>query len=302
MFLGCLSGLRAQDVKEAYERNKRDVQAVSTYVKALRMGRQEKLADSVVREYMGRCPVVQLEDKDTYLLLGRYAFEDVYSNAFDYGLFIAKKLRWDREPKTGADAKEAMFYRLRWGGGADEIDKRYEILTTLSRNLEKEIDRRCCPSVREGRYRMPEYDSLKVAHLKYLLRKGEFLRDGSLRMKVGVYEDYVAGDYAGVVQKLQLVRELNWKELGESYAMQVLDALVLAGANREVLLSGIALLQDYIRGVDEESVHCFSVLGELYRACGDEASGERYKRLGEQAEAAKKERFGSFIDVFKHEE
>ncbi|MDE7074805.1 MAG: hypothetical protein K2O69_07155 [Odoribacter sp.] len=302
LFLCCLSGLRAQDVEEAYERNKRDVKSVSAYVKALRIAGQEKQADSIVKEFMSRCPVVQLEDKDTYLLLAKYAFEDVYSNAFDYGLFIGKKMRWDRERKEGEEAKQALFYRLRWGGGEDEIDKRYEVLTVLSRNLGKEIDKCCCPVYREKRYRMPDYDSLKVAHLNYLLQKGELLNDGSMRVKMGVYEDYVAGNHTGILQKLWLAHDLKLKDVGETYAMRILSVLADAGAERHILESGIALLHRYADGQQEGMVSCYGVLGELYAKCGDEENGNRYKQLGKKTEAERMERYGGFINIFKNKE
>ena len=54
------------ELRDAYEKDKRDVKAVTEYVRALGETQKRAQADSVVREYMARCPVVQLEDKDTY--------------------------------------------------------------------------------------------------------------------------------------------------------------------------------------------------------------------------------------------
>ena len=280
LLLGCLSGLRAQDLKEVYERNKRDVKIVTEYVNALRNANQEKQADSIAREYMVRCPVVQLEDKDTYLLIGKYLFEDVYSNAFDYGIFAMRRMRWE----------------------AGRIDKRYEVLSVLSRKLDREIDNRCKPFYQEEKYVMPEYDSLKVKHLKYLLQKGDFIKGGSMQMKVAVYENYVAGDYAGVLQKLWVAYDLQLKGLGENYTMRILSVLADAGAERRVLESGIALLHRYADGQQEDMVSCYGVLGELYAKCGDEETGNRYKQLGKKIEAERMERYGGFINIFKNKE
>lgn len=279
LFLG-LSGLQAQEVKDAYEKNKRDVQVVTEYVKALRNAKQEKQADSIVREYMARCPVVQLEDKDTYLLISKYVFEDLYSNAFDYGITALRRMRWENE----------------------QIDKRYEVLSVLSRKLDREIDNRCKPFYQKGKYEMPEYDSLKVEHLKYLLQKGDFIRGGSMQMKVAVYEDYVKGDYEGVLQKLWVAYDLQLKGLGENYAVRVLSVLLDVGAKRRILESGIALLHRYIDGQQEDVVNCYGVLGELYRKCGNEENGNRYKQLSKKAEEEKMERYGGFINIFKHKE
>ena len=78
------------------EKDKRDVKAVTEYVRALGETQKRAQADSVVREYMARCPVVQLEDKDTYLLINKFVFEDVYSNAFEYGIFMQRKMHWEK--------------------------------------------------------------------------------------------------------------------------------------------------------------------------------------------------------------
>lgn len=280
LFLGCLSGLSAQEWKETYEKDKWDIKAVTKYVKSLRDAKQEKQADSIVREYMASCPVVQLEDKDTYLLIGKYVFEDVYSNAFDYAVFAMRRMCWE----------------------AGQVDKRYEVLSVLSRKLEREIDNRCKPFYRNEKYVMPDYDSLKVEHLKYLLQKGDFVREGSMQMKVAVYEDYVAKNYADMLQKLWVACDLQLKGLGEKYTMQVLGVLVDAGVERRVLESGIALLHRYADRQQEDMVSCYGILGELYKACGDEENGNRYKQLGKKAEAERMERYGSFIKMFENEE
>ena len=197
------------ELRDAYEKDKRDVKAVTEYVRALGETQKRAQADSVVREYMARCPAVQLEDKDTYLLINKFVFEDVYSNAFEYGIFMQRKMHWDREAKNDEVGEKARLLSLLRGmqgsiSNADEIDKRYEVLSVLSGNLRKEVDKRCLPAYTGDKYVMPGYDSLKIAHLKYLLQKGDLLGQEIMQLKIGVYEDYVAGNYAGMVEKLNL--------------------------------------------------------------------------------------------------
>ena len=122
------------ELRDAYEKDKRDVKAVTEYVRALGETQKRAQADSVVREYMARCPVVQLEDKDTYLLINKFVFEDVYSNAFEYGIFMQRKMHWDREAKNDEVGEKARLLSLLRGmqgsiSNADEIDKRYEVLS-----------------------------------------------------------------------------------------------------------------------------------------------------------------------------
>ena len=74
------------------EANKRDIKVVKEYVEALEEANKGKEAERVAKEYMSRCPVLQVEDKETYLLLNKYVFTDPYSNVFEYGIYAMKKM------------------------------------------------------------------------------------------------------------------------------------------------------------------------------------------------------------------
>ena len=78
--VGCCLAASAQNdvelLKKQYEANKRDVKAVKEYVEALGNTKMRQEAERVIREYMARCPVLQIEDKDTYLLLSKYVFSE----------------------------------------------------------------------------------------------------------------------------------------------------------------------------------------------------------------------------------
>ena len=144
--VGCCLAASAQtdleSLKEKYTVNKRDIKVVKEYVEALEDARKGKEAEQVIKEYMSRCPVLQVEDKDTYLLLNKYVFADPYSNVFEYGIYAVKKMKWDREESSAPEDKAARLKRLFKGlgsgvSGDNEIDKRYEVLMVLSRNLNK---------------------------------------------------------------------------------------------------------------------------------------------------------------------
>ena len=93
--VGCCLAASAQtdleSLKEKYTVNKRDIKVVKEYVEALEDARKGKEAEQVIKEYMSRCPVLQVEDKDTYLLLNKYVFADPYSNVFEHGIYAVKK-------------------------------------------------------------------------------------------------------------------------------------------------------------------------------------------------------------------
>ncbi len=69
--------------------------------------------------------------------------------------------------------------------GDNEIDKRYEVLMILSRNLNKEIDKQCDPYLKDKQYVLPLYDSLKLERLTYLVNKGAIIGAGWNALKVG---------------------------------------------------------------------------------------------------------------------
>ena len=96
-----------------YEANKRDLNAAKEYAAALEQAGKGKEAEAVVREYMGRCPVLQIEDKDTYLFINRYVFENPYSNVFDYGIYAIKKMKWDRMEEVAGDVAGDKVARLK---------------------------------------------------------------------------------------------------------------------------------------------------------------------------------------------
>ena len=71
------------ELRDVYEKDKRDVKAVTEYVKALGETQKRTQADSIVREYMARCPVVQLEDKCTEWRRNRLGVVEVSGKAVE---------------------------------------------------------------------------------------------------------------------------------------------------------------------------------------------------------------------------
>ena len=208
--VGCCLAASAQtdleSLKEKYTVNKREIKVVKEYVEALEGARKEKEAEQVIKEYMSRCPVLQVEDKGTYLLLNKYVFADPYSNVFEYGIYAVKKMKWDREENSVPEDKAARLKRLlkglgSGGSGDNEIDKRYEVLMVLSRNLNKEIERQCDPYLQDKQYVLPLYDSVKQERLTYLVNKGQLLGQDGMRLKLAINKALHAGNNAQVISE-----------------------------------------------------------------------------------------------------
>ena len=254
--VGCCVAASAQtgleSLKEKYEANKRDIEVVKEYVEALEKAKKGKEAERVTKEYMYRCPVLQVEDKDTYLLLNKYVFADPYSNVFEYGIYAMKKMKWDREDIPAGEDKatrlERLFRSLGSGvSGDNEIDKRYEVLMMLSRNLNKEIDKQCEPYLQDKQYVLPLYDSLKLERLTYLVNKGQLLGQDAMRLKLAVNKALHAGNYARVVRDLEVAANLNMTDLRDNYIVAILTVLSESTLDKELInniLSFVLRLRD----------------------------------------------------------
>lgn len=286
-----------------YEAHKRDLGIAKEYAEALEKAGEAKEAEAVVREYMGRCPVVQVEDKDTYLFVNRYVFEDPYSNVFDHGIYAIKKMKWDREEKKVANDRVARLMDIFKGmsdavSGDDEIDKRYEVLATLSNNLSREIDRQCVPAYEEGRYVQPAYDAVKIAHLTRLVEKGGLLNEGGMRVKLAVAKAMEANDQDRVFRYLENACELGLEDIRGSYAVRILSLLVERGMDRtlaEEALAWVTKLSEEEKP-EEGGTNYYYLLADLHELLGNREEAEQCKQRGDAIEA---ERMAQFGDLFK---
>ena len=306
--VGCCVAASAQtgleSLKEKYEANKRDIEVVKEYVEALEKAKKGKEAERVTKEYMSRCPVLQVEDKDTYLLLNKYVFADPYSNVFEYGIYAMKKMKWDREDIPAGEDKatrlERLFRSLGSGVSGDkEIDKRYEVLMMLSRNLNKEIDKQCEPYLQDKQYVLPLYDSLKLERLTYLVNKGQLLGQDAMRLKLAVNKALHAGNYARVVRDLEVAANLNMTDLRDNYIVAILTVLSESTLDKELINN---ILSFVLRLRDREetaggSTNYYNLLGRLYALVGDKDNADKYKKMGDAIEAERMERYKDLFEA-----
>ncbi len=306
--VGCCVAASAQtsleSLKEKYEANKRDIEVVKEYVEALEKAKKGKEAERVTKEYMSRCPVLQVEDKDTYLLLNKYVFADPYSNVFEYGIYAMKKMKWDREDIPAGEDKatrlERLFRSLGSGvSGDNEIDKRYEVLMMLSRNLNKEIDKQCEPYLQDKQYVLPLYDSLKLERLTYLVNKGQLLGQDAMRLKLAVNKALHAGNYARVVRDLEVAANLNMTDLRDNYIVAILTVLSESTLDKELINN---ILSFVLRLRDREetaggSTNYYNLLGRLYFLVGDKDNADKYKKMGDAVEAERMERYKELFEA-----
>lgn len=291
LVLFCGSVLYAQDVKQNYMSNKRDVGAVKAYYESLLASKKKAEADSVRREYMSRCPVVQIVDKDTYLLLNDMLFNDPYSNVFEYGVYAYKKMTWDRFESTEklsskAEAMKSIFKGFSVSASkADEIDKRFEAFSLITKSLEREISTICEPKYVKDHYEMPPFDVKKAEHLEYLAGKAG--NDGLL-LKLYVAKAISAGDYNRAVNSMVLFSSIG-SAIGKSnYHTNTLLSITDKVTDKDLLKN----ILDSTAKTDENS----QLLSKLYFLCGDNQNGEKYKKIYDAIEAQRIEQFG---DLFK---
>lgn len=308
--VGCCYAASAQtnleSLKEKYEANKRDIKVVKEYVEALTEERKEKEAEQVIKEYMSRCPVLQVEDKDTYLLLNKYVFADPYSNVFEYGIYAINKMRWDREESPDTEDKAARLKRLLKGlrggvSGENEIDKRYEVLTVLSRNLNKEIEKQCEPHLQDERYVLPLYDSLKLERLTYLVNKEQLLGQDGMRLKLAIIKALHAGNNEQVVRDLEVATSLNMTDVQGDYIVAVLTVLSERALNKELIdniLSFVLKLKEQ-EEAEDGSTNYYNLLSRLYTLVGDKDSADKYKKIGDAIEKERMERYEALFKAIQ---
>ena len=305
--VGCCVAASAQtsleSLKEKYEANKRDIEVVKEYVEALEKAKKGKEAERVTKEYMYRCPVLQVEDKDTCLLLNKYVFADPYSNVFEYGIYAMKKMKWDREDIPAGEDKatrlERLFRSLGSGvSGDNEIDKRYEVLMMLSRNLNKEIDKQCEPYLQDKQYVLPLYDSLKLERLTYLVNKGQLLGQDVMRLKLAIIEALHAGNNEQVFRDLNVATNLDMTGVRGEYVIAVLSVLSERNLDKKLIDSVLSFVLRLSEQEEAEggSTNYYNLLGRLYALVGDRDNADKYKKMGDAIEAERMERFG---DLFK---
>lgn len=244
-----------------------------------------------------------MEDKDTYLLLNKYVFADPYSNVFEYGIYAVKKMKWDREESSTPEDKTARLKRLLKGlgsgvSGDNEIDKRYEVLMVLSRNLNKEIEKQCEPHFQDERYVLPLYDSLKLERLTYLVNKGQLLGQDVMRLKLAIIEALHAGNNEQVFRDLNVATNLDMTGVRGEYVIAVLSVLSERNLDKKLIDSVLSFVLRLSEQEEAEggSTNYYNLLGRLYALVGDRDNADKYKKMGDAIEAERMERFG---DLFK---
>lgn len=305
--VGCCWAASAQNdvelLKKQYEANKRDIKVVKEYVEALENAKMRQEAEKVIREYMTRCPVLQIEDKNTYLLLSKYVFSNPYSNVFEYGIYAAKKMRWDR---TDSEDKSVWLNNLLKKansvvGNEEEVDKRYEVLSALSRNLKREVDKLCEPCGENGHYVLPPFDSAKVVYLSYLANKGELFNQDEMRLKLAVAKALHDKQYEQVLQSLEMVVNMNLMELKGSYLLAVLS--VLADESLEIVqvnkMLSFALRLTERGKVNGDGTCYYGLLAKLYTLSGDSENADKYDKLCKEMEAERMKLYKELFNMFQ---
>ena len=284
------SQVNLDSLKINYQADKRNVKVVKEYAEALKDAKMKKDAEEVVKEYMSRCPVIQIEDKDTYLLINEYVFTDPYSNVFEHGLYAVKKMKWDREEKKLSGRQETLRNIFKgWGSGVsggDEIDKRYEVLMLLSNNLKKEINKRCVPGFEDVRYVMPDYDGERIERLNYLVNRGELLGQDGMRLKLKVAEAMHKGDYSQVINDIRVATEIGITDVDIDYVVRIMSVVGDVSLKNDDVNEGLNLLKKLCEQADEKGKY-YCILGKYYSLAGDKANGDKYTGMWEAYEAEK---------------
>lgn len=279
-------------LRERYEAAPRDVKALTEYVKALEKAGDMKEAESLVRNFMARCPVVQIEDRDTYLLISRYVFENPYSNVFEYAMFLMPRMKWDSAdltPEQKAERTRQKFADLKWGvSHGDEVDKRYEVQALLGKRLNKAVSELCDPRWQQtGQYTLPDYDESRIKHLGMLLNKGNVAGGDALRTKLRIAEAINAGDRSRAMRYLCTASSLDMQGINGSYLVGMMHILADMEPREADRKEAIEALTEQLRISEERGTNYnyYTILGKLYRQAGDSDNAKKFLEKGRAIEA-----------------
>lgn len=282
-------------LRARHEASPRDVEALTAYVDALEQAGDIKEAESLVRDFMSHCPVTQIEDRDTYLLISRYVFEDPYSNVFEYALFLMPRMKWDSEELTPQQKEERTKQKLtdlKWGvSHGNEVDKRYEVLSLLSRKLNKAVSELCDPQwEKSGHYIMPDYNDYRIKHLGRLLNKNNIIGKDAMRTKLKIAEAINKGDYSRALRYLCTASELDIQGINGTYLIGVMHILADMKPDAADIIDAIAVLTEQCRISEAQNtgVNYYAVLGKLYQQTGDNLTAEKYFDKSAVLEAERK--------------
>ncbi len=212
-------------------------------------------------------------------------------------------MKWEREENLSQEDKTVRLMRLFKGlgsgvSGDDEIDKRYEVLMLLSRNLNKEIEKQCKPYLQDGRYILPSYDSLKLEHLTYLVNKGQLLDQDVMRLKLAIAKALHVGNNEQVFRDLEFATNLNMADVRGDYTIAILTVLTERTLDKELvnnILSFMLKLKEQEEAAGD-SINYYNLLGRLYALVGDKNNADKYQKMGDAIEAERMERYK---DLFK---
>jgi hypothetical protein len=260
-------------------------------------------AIDIIQKLFDENLTAQSEEIDVGEAYGRILFEDVYSNAFEYGISLIKKACWERD-EVAANSKQPQWERrlraLQKGVSGDgEIDKRYELMALLSKNLNKEIKRHCDP-VRQGKkYLLPEYDAEKIAHLKKLLNRGELLGKEGMMVKLRVVEAMQHQQFRQVVREVCVGAELDLTGIRGGYMIDMLNVMLDYPLGKEELKEAIETVEGFVKRETERGMglNYYTILGRLYEKNGEQEQAEKYIRLGEELEAERMERYKKMMNL-----
>lgn len=279
------------ELRLRYEQAPRDVAALTAYTQALEKAGDARKSEALVREFMKRCPVTQIADRDTYLLISRYVFEDPYSNAFDYALFLLPRMKWDAGELTPAQKAERLKQNLadmRYGvSHGDEVDKRFEVMMLLNRRLGKAVDELCEPALQQdGTYAMPVFDAARARRLRTLLAKANLPGRDAMRAKLTIAEAIHSGQNSKAIQDLCAASDMDIQDINGSYMTAVMGILADSQpepTDRNLAIETLERLCGTCRDTGNGG-NCYPVLGKLYRQAGETEKAEKCLRIGKAIE------------------
>ncbi len=283
---------KLESFKSQYKAGNRDISFIKEYVDFLEggnivnannnfafmlQGYRNPETKKLVLDYVSKCPVRQISEKDVWELARYYLLDDVYSNAFEYVHNRLDKFKWGK------------------------IDSRYSIVRDLDNKISSEVLKIAGPHKdSEGCFQMPRYNEEKFARIQSMVNRGVINRASELKVIFSIYNNFSLDDHEKMFSILEYGIELKLFHRNEQYVSSVLGYLADHSGNKKILSNCLEMLNGFIKN-DEKSdglgYNYYDVVSKLYAKLGDSSKSLEAKKRYDAIEAMKVERFGGLINL-----
>lgn len=285
---------KLEQYKARYESGDRDIAFIKEYVDFLEgkgkvkvnsklafliRGYRNPMTKKLVKDYVSKCPIRQLSEKDIWDLAGDYLLDDVYSNAFEY--------------------VHSRLNKFKWG----KVDERYSIVSTLNRKIGSAVMKQAAPyKDKAGVYKMPEFDKEKIDWLKALLNRNVISDVAKLKLVFKIYDAYRDNKSSKMMDIIQFSLDLGMFDRDMHYIYSVIGFIAESSSDKSLLNRCLDQMKVFmVRDANSDGLgnNYYDVVSKLYLKLGNKVKAVEAKKKYDAIEAKRMKKFGGLMKLMK---